>query len=31
MSKARDLATFGSVADDIGRKNLIINGAMQVA
>ena len=31
MSKARDLATFGNVADDIGRRNLIINGAMQVA
>ena len=31
MSKARDLADFSSVAPDIGRKNLIINGAMQVA
>jgi len=31
MSKARDLASFGSAADDIGRRNLIINGAMQVA
>ena len=31
MSKARDLANFSDVAPDIGRKNLIINGAMQVA
>ena len=31
MSKARQLADFSSVAPDIGRKNLIINGAMQVA
>ena len=31
MSKARDLANFSDVASDIGRKNLIINGAMQVA
>ena len=31
MSKARDLADFSSVAPDIGRRNLIINGAMQVA
>jgi len=31
MSKARQLANFSSVAPDIGRRNLIINGAMQVA
>jgi len=31
MSKARQLADFSDIAPDIGRKNLIINGAMQVA
>ena len=31
MSKARQLADFSDIAPDIGRRNLIINGAMQVA